>query len=105
MSDDASQIEVPPSFVALFVPPGRHKPSEPREHIAARYEFCEDLAQLLTEHARTMLFSLGITEWDVLVRVRRGLEGGAAGVSTDEAGWVTRRLAEVLGWEWSGDSA
>ncbi len=41
--------------------------------IAARYEFCEDLATMLTEHAQTMLFDLGITEDDVLERCHRGL--------------------------------
>ena len=45
MSED-NQIIIPPSFIALFVPPGRIKPTEPREVIAERYELCEDLARL-----------------------------------------------------------
>lgn len=98
MSDDEYQIEVPPSFIALYVPPGRIKPTAPREEIRARYEYCEDLAQMLTDTASTRLWQLGITERDVLERMREGLLGGQAGVNEAEAGWVLRRLAELLGW-------
>lgn len=100
MSED-SQIVVPPSFVALFVPPGRIKPTAPREHIAERYELCEDLAQMLTEQARTKLFELGVAERDVLERIDRGLRDDGAGatlVDAAEATWVVRRLAELLDW-------
>ena len=97
MSDE-SQIFVAPSFIALFIEPGRTKPSATREHIAARHEFCEDLANLLTDHASTKLFELGVTEGDVLERIQRGLLAGDAAVSPDEAEWVIRRLAELLGW-------
>lgn len=96
MSDD-SQIVVPPSFVALFVPPGRLKPTLPREQIAERHELCEDLAQMLTETAQLKRFELGITEDDVLLRLHAGLaEGGL--VDAAEARWVTHRLAELLEW-------
>jgi len=95
---DENQITVPPSFIALYVPPGRIKPTAPRDEIAARYETCEDLASLLTEHARTLLFQLGIDESDVLVRVRAGLLTPDAGVSPDEARWIVRRLADLLEW-------
>lgn len=100
MSDD-NQIIVPPSFVALFVPPGRIKPTEPREVLAARYELCEDLAQMLVEHAQAVHFGTGVDEAEVLSRMRRGLvapEGTARVVDEEEARWVTRRLAELLGW-------
>jgi len=60
------QIEIPPSFMALFVDPGRSKPNAPRAEVAARYELCEDLANMLTETASNMIFSLGITERDVI---------------------------------------
>jgi hypothetical protein len=98
MSDE-SQIEVPPSFIALFVEPGRTKPNAPRAEISQRYEFCEDLASMLTESAQARLWELGITEADVLERIHTGLLGGQAGVNPAEAEWVTRRLAELLGWE------
>lgn len=97
MSDDY-QIEIPPSFLALFVPPGRLRPTASREHVAARYGYCEDLATMLTETARTMEFRLGITPQDVLERVERGLRDEGVGVDAAEGRWVLRRLAELLGW-------
>ncbi len=98
MSDD-NQIEVPPSFIALFVEPGRIKPNASRAEIQQRYEFCEDFASMLTETAQSRLWELGITEGDVLARIHSGLLAGEAGVNAAEAQWVLRRLAELLGWE------
>lgn len=97
MSDEY-QIEIPPSFIALYLSPGKLKPNASRAEIAGRYEFCEDLATMLTETARTMLFDLGITEGDVLERCHRGLAGPGGQVGPAEAEWVTRRLAELLEW-------
>ena len=97
MSEDNQQA-LPPSFIALFVPPGRSKPTESRAHIAQRYELCEDLAQLLTEQATTKKWELGVTEADVLLRMHRGLVGEGAVVEAAEATWVVRRLAELLEW-------
>ncbi|MBL0728126.1 ATPase with chaperone activity [Piscinibacter sp. HJYY11] len=99
MSDDENQIEVPPSFIALFVPEGRIKPTAPWREIRERYEYCEDLANMLTETASTQLWQLGIAESDVLERIGLGLAGGQAGVEEAEAQWVLRRLAELLGWD------
>jgi hypothetical protein len=104
MSDDF-QIEIPPSFLALFVPPGRIKPTASREHIAARYGFCEDLATMLTETAKAMEFRLGISPEDVLERVGRGLLADGSNVEANEATWVLRRLAELLGWPDPGPDA
>lgn len=95
-----SQIVVPPSFVALFLPPGRLKPTESREWIAQRYELCEDLAQMLTEQARELLWTLRVDESDVLERLHRGLADGEAGLASQEAFWIARRLAELLDWTW-----
>ncbi len=99
---EGSQIIVPPSFIALFVPPGRIKPTAARKHSLERYELCEDMATMLMEPAQTRLWELGITEADVLLRMRRGLTGGGAGLNAAESGWVTRRLAELLGWPYPG---
>lgn len=98
MSDE-SQIEIPPSFLALYVAPGRQRPSLPRSELAARYELCEDMAQMLTETARNMEFGLGITEADVLARCLQGLRVEPAVVSEAESVWVVRRLAELLDWK------
>ena len=104
MSDE-SQIVVPPSFVALFVPPGRIKPTASREHIAERHEFCEDLAQALTEQAMTKHWELGVSEDEVLRRVELGLHDVALRLPAVEARWVLRRLAELLGWPDPGELA
>jgi hypothetical protein len=95
---DESQITVPASFTALFMVPGRSRPNAPRDEIAARHEFCEDLANLLTDTAATQQWELGVTEADVLERVHRGLLSGEASVNAPEAQWVVCRLAELLGW-------
>ena len=97
MSDE-SQIVVPPSFIALFVLPGRIKPNAPRTEIAARYEFCEDLAQMLTEQAQDKRWQLGVTEDIVLERMLGGLRAEGSVVNAAEALWVVTRLAELLDW-------
>ncbi|CAN1556643.1 hypothetical protein MCEGE14_02439 [Burkholderiaceae bacterium] len=96
---DGNQIIIPPSFVALFVEPGRSKPSATREHIYERYDLCEDLANLLTEQATNKLWELGITEADVLERIHQGLGDVDIGLSAAQAQWVISRLAEILGWQ------
>ena len=96
---DGNQIIIPPSFISLFVEPGRIKPSATREHIYERYDLCEDLANLLTEQATNKLWELGITEADVLERIHQGLGDVDVGLSATEAQWVIDRLAEILGWQ------
>jgi hypothetical protein len=95
---DPNQIVIPRSFIDLFVPPGSHKRNASWEHIAQRYDLCEDMAQMLTEPARARLFELGIAEADVLERMYAGLQAGTV-VGDAEARWVVRRLAELLEWE------
>jgi hypothetical protein len=95
---DENQTHIPDSFVAVFVLPGKTKPHATREHIAARYELCEDMAQMLVDHASTKLFELGVAEIDVLERVYRGLLVDGSVVEPVEARWVIRRLAELLNW-------
>lgn len=95
---EGSQILVPSSFTALFVPPGRLKPTEPAAVIEQRYELCEDFAQTLVDQARARLWELGISEADVLQRMAQGLSASDV-FSTQEAEWVLRRLAELLGWD------
>jgi hypothetical protein len=102
--DDFNQIEIPESFVALFIAPGRSKPNATRITIAARYEFCEDLASHLVEYGRAQHFDLGITETDVLERVLLGLMQPASQVNEAEAHWVVRRLAELVEWAYEPPS-
>lgn len=97
MSDD-NQILIPRSFIDLFVPPGRIKPVESREHIAARYELCEDMAQMLVEPAGAKRFELGVNEDEVLQRMQAGLLAPGSVLAQAEARWVVCRLAELLDW-------
>ena len=92
------QIHIPPTFMALYVPPGKIKPTLGLREMAARYELCEDLAQLLTEQAANMQFTLGITEELVLAQCEQGLLAEPSVVNPAEARWVVCRLAELLNW-------
>ena len=96
MTDD--QTPIPRSFIDLFVKPGSYKTREPRAVVAARYELCEDMAQMLTETASTKLFELGVAEEDVLERMRRALMAEGSVLAPAEAVWVVCRLAELLNW-------
>jgi hypothetical protein len=95
---EGNQTYLPESFTALYVPPGKVKPSIGLREIAERYELCEDLANLLTEKAANMQFTLGITEDLVLQQCELGLLADPAVVSPVEARWVVCRLAELLNW-------
>ncbi|MBM3397098.1 MAG: ATPase with chaperone activity [Betaproteobacteria bacterium] len=92
------QINIPPSFVALYVPAGKIKPTLGQRDLAERYELCEDLANLLTEKAAHLQFSMGITEELVLAQCEEGLLTAPAVVTPPEARWVVCRLAELLQW-------
>ncbi len=61
-----------------------------------------DMAQMLTDHARTKLFDLAVTEEVVLEHMHRGLLAEGSGLADDEAGWVVCRLAELLDWPMAG---
>ena len=113
------QIEIPPSFVALYMRPGRSTPVASHAEVLARYEQCEDMALVLMEQAHVLAFKESLSEKEVLTRCRQGLlfeepVGGKPGeppphapvdrsdeqqiFSTQEAEWVVRRLAELLEW-------
>ena len=96
--DDANQIEVPPSFTALFTAPGGHRLTEPMRFVRERYELCEDMAQMLTEQASVAQFKSGASEAEVLSGVRRALSAGDGPLQAPEAAWVVTRIAELLGW-------
>jgi hypothetical protein len=97
--DDYNQLEVPPSFTALFTSPSGYKLTEPMSHIRQRYELCEDMAQMLTEQVSTALFKTGGPERQVLEGMRTALAAEGSPLDAKEAGWVVTRLAELLGWE------
>ena len=85
--------------MALFVRPGQTKPSASHHEVAQRYEICEDMANLLTEHAQSVQFSQGLETHEVLARCHQALLADVSAVSAPEAEWVIRRLAELLNWD------
>ena len=96
MPDD-HQILIPPSFQALYTD-ARRRLSLPLADYRARYELCEDMAQLLIEHAQALHHDQGVAEEIVLARSAAGLATPESGFSAAEAQWVVTRLAELLGW-------
>jgi len=96
MSDDY-QIDIPPSFFAVFTD-ARQRLSEPIAVVRERYEVCEDLSNHLVQHAQILHHVEVPSEDEILRRILAGLASPDAGVSAAEAQWIVRRLAELLGW-------
>ena len=94
-----SHIDIPVSFQALYEAKRTARIKPVWAEVCARYELCEDMANLLVETAQNLLFQLGITEADVLERVWQGLNQPDSVVQPDEAQWVVHRLAELCGWQ------
>lgn len=99
---EGSQEQVPDAFIALYRPQGRGKPTRLQAEIAERHDWCENMAQALSETARTQRWDLGITEEDTLRRLHAGLQQPAAAVDGLEAAWVLQRVAELLDWPQPG---
>ena len=101
---DPNQIDVPPSFQALYANPAGTRLLEPLSVVRERYELCEDVAQSLVDQASMTLHRTGARELDVLAAIRTGLLHEGSVVTPPEATWVTRRLAELSGWEDPGNA-
>jgi len=95
---EGSQLFIPPTFLALYLAPGAHKPSASQVHIAVRYELCEDLAQMLTGTACELQLRSDADSAQVLQRCLDGLSGPEAVIEEDHARWVVCRLAELMQW-------
>lgn len=102
--DDDNQIEVPPSFMALYTARGGHRLTEPIAHVRARYELCEDTAQTLAEAAAAAQFRSGGTPGEVLQGMQHALGDGSSSVQPPEAAWIVTRIAELLNWAPPGDA-
>ena len=104
MSDE-NQILIPPSFESVHRD-ARGRLQLPREAFRARYELCEDMAQLLVDRCQAWLHDQGLSEDLILQRTEASLagdgDGDGTGFSAGEASWVVTRLAELLGWPHSG---
>lgn len=98
---DENQILIPPSFEALYRD-ARGRLTLPRPEFRARYELCEDMAQMLVDRAQAWHFDQGLAEDIVLQRTEAGLAADGTGFSAAEAAWVATRLAELLGWPHPG---
>lgn len=95
---DGSQIYIPESFIALYQ--GRNnKLLAPLADVAARYELCEDLAQMLVDQAQVLYHQSAPSESAILKTMYMGLQGEAAVVTPPEARWAILRLSELLGWK------
>ncbi len=93
-----NQIDIPQSFMALHVAPGHSRPNATHEVVLARYEQCEDMACMLTEHALRLAFKEDFSEAEVIARCHQGLLADASDFTENESEWVILRLAELLGW-------
>ena len=93
---EPDQTFIADSFMALYTANGR--PTGSRQEVAARYEFCEDMASQVGEMCRMLQFSTDVSESTALRKCLDGLLAPPASVSADEATWVMRRVAELLDW-------
>ena len=93
---EPDQTFIADSFMPIYTAQGR--PTGSRHEIAARYEFCEDLATQVSEICRTVQFGADLSESAALRKCMDGLLAPPASVSPDEATWVMRRAAELLEW-------
>lgn len=97
MSDDR-QIVIPESFIDLFRLTRHGRLQADRRHIENRYEWCEDMAQMLVEPSKDTFWALSLDEATVLARTLHGLQGPESTLTDRESRWVIRRLCELLEW-------
>lgn len=93
---EPDQTFIADSFMVLYTANGR--PTGSRQEVAARYDFCEDMAVQVSEICRTLQFNTDVSESTALRNCLDGLLAPPASVSADEATWVMRRVAELLEW-------
>ncbi len=94
--DEQYQIEIPQSFMALYVRNGR--PIETRRHIEERYDLCEDMAVQTSDLCHALQFAKESSEADILGQCFVALRDGGV-VTEAEATWVIARTAELLQWQ------
>ncbi len=96
---DENQTFIPDSFLALCQD-ARGRLTLPRAEVAAAYELCEDMANMLVDHCQTIHFRDGVDEDQILNRCHQGLRAPPSQFNAAQAWWVIRRCAELLSWEW-----
>jgi len=100
MTDFAPSIEIPPSFLALYTPVGRAKPTAPWAQVLADYELCEDMAHMLAPTAADLQFKLGVTERDVMERCYTGLRTEPCVLAEPQSRGGIQRMAEIGSGQW-----
>lgn len=93
---DQRQIVLPASFIGLYTPAGKLRPTVPRAWLEDRHDLCEDFARLLADQVKEKVWTMGITEADALARVAQALQHPPLDLNEAEAGWVLTRLSELL---------
>lgn len=93
-----SQIIIPDAFCAIYTDALRHRLIISKEDLAARFELCEDMANLLSESTAAQWFKTGHEKAEVLEQVHAGLMVSGSLANEAEAVWVVRRIEEVLEW-------
>ncbi|VWX59472.1 conserved hypothetical protein [Burkholderiales bacterium 8X] len=96
MSDDY-QVDIPPSFFAVYTN-ARGRLTEPLAEVRARYDVCEDLANILVQQALLLHHAELPSESGILQKIHAGLSAAESGVTPAEAAWIVERLAELLNW-------
>lgn len=81
--------------MALYVLPGRIKPSVSRLEIEQRYDLCEDLAQLMFQTMQDNMHELDLPVDIVMPRVAAILHEPNLNLTDAESGWVLSRLNEL----------
>lgn len=94
--DEQYQIEIPQSFMAIYLRNGR--PIETRKTVEDRYDLCEDLASQTGDACHVLQFKDDLSEAEVLRRCHASLRDGGI-VTPLEADWVIVRVAELLQWQ------
>ena len=97
MDYDENQLQLPPSFHALYLGAGQRL-TAPLAAVQGRYELCEDLAQHLVAQALAQGPDDLSDQRALLGRFCATLAAPEAGLSQAEAQWVVRRLAELVQW-------
>ena len=103
-----SQLFIPDSFLAIYMD-RRQRLQTALAQVAARYELCEDMAQMLVDQAQILYHQSAPSEAAILKSMYWGLSGTTADnasspaddavLAPPEARWVVLRLSELLQWQ------
>lgn len=93
--DSHDQRFVPESFLALYRGP-RGRLQIDGDALMARYELCEDMAQMLSPAAQGLCTQVGADADEAAAHLVRVASSEGSTLTEAEWGWVRQRLAELL---------